>query len=101
MATRTTVPRKKSAQKKPASKANTGKTLESMLRDHGVITDPPASSKPEGCTCTITSHERMENSGCPVHFQHRPSELFSAISDLEECRHCILDIWSSLEELAA
>lgn len=26
-------------------------------------------SKPKGCTCTITAHERLENPSCPVHIR--------------------------------
>lgn len=35
----------------------------------GDISHAKVFSKPKGCTCTITAHERLENPSCPVHIR--------------------------------
>jgi hypothetical protein len=40
----------------PAVKKTTSKSMKGVLKG------------PDGCTCTHTKHERMENKTCPVHF---------------------------------
>lgn len=41
----------------------------SRRKASGGFSSEKVSSKPKGCTCTITAHERLENPSCPVHIR--------------------------------